>query len=157
MTVWDRLALLFPTCTADEIKTWYGEDEFGVESYDVTDNTIRRPWQDHERSWLNAEQLRAAIDATKPRPWHVVAQEALADWAKGNALDAKFNGHNNAIDYTTWDDEYGATIRHDGRIEIFDTYSAKNACNEHNEIAGLLRAAGLTQFKTYKLVEDTEQ
>jgi hypothetical protein len=154
MTVWDRLHLLFPTCTADEIKTWYGEDEFGVESYDVTDNTIRRPWQDHERSWLNAEELRAAIDATKPRPWHLVAQEALkGTWLDDFDFDPINSGQ--VIEYRSPADGSSVfTIYETGRMFNWTGGSPKGFIGEHNEIASLLRAAGLTQFKTYKLVED---
>jgi len=156
MTVWDRLALLFPTCTSDEIRDWYGEDEFGVESYDVTDNTIRRPWQDHERSWLTHSQLRAAIDATKPRPWHVIAQEALADLAEQEALEIANNWAGSPIVYRNDVGDLSCVLDASGNISIYDSTIPRDAVSRHNEIASLLRAAGLTQFKCYRLVEDTE-
>lgn len=156
-TVWDRLHLLFPTCTAEEIKTWYGSEIFSQFHYDVTDNLIRKPVGVATHAWFNARQLRAAIDATAKRskPWHQVAQEALADWAI--RLDQKFvvvNGGMFIAARSNGDTNY--TIWQDGSIANYSAGQADDFIAEHNEIASLLRAAGLTQFKTYKLIEDTE-
>ncbi len=154
MTVWDRLAMHFPDCTADEIKTW-ADGRFDKYCYDIVKHTIRRIDHD-EWGWLDEEGLRAAIDAMKPKPWHVVAQEALADWAKGIDLTFKYDDISDAIRYEL-EGEAFVNVYSNGNISRFDSYSAQDARDNHNEIASLLRAAGLTQFKTYKLVEDTDE
>jgi len=152
MTVWDRLQLLFPTCTADEIKTWARGDENSTK-YNVHANLISR---NQGGFWLNESGLRAAIDAMRPRPWHVVAQEALADWAMQQSQEFVVGRSETFIALRTLGDtDYN--IWEDGRISNYLDSQADDFIAKHNEIASLLRASGLTQFKTYTLVEDTEQ
>ncbi len=153
MTVWDRLHLLFPTCTADEIETWADGNQHRI-GYNVHGNLISR---NLDSNWLDESQLRAAIDATAKRskPWHEVAQEALADWASWNQTEGRLDPVSNAIRYCDRGQiEYMVTEK---GIYIYTSVDLESAYEKHNEIASLLRAAGLTQFKTYKLVEDTEQ
>lgn len=151
MTVWDRLHLLFPTCTSDEIRDWYGEKYVRDYHYDIQGNLIAK--KGHR--YVDEQELRAAIDATKPKPWHVVAQEALADWASWNQTEGRLDPVSNAIRYCDRGQiEYMVTEK---GIYVYTSVDLESAYEKHNEIASLLRAAGLTQFKTYKLVEDTEQ
>lgn len=158
MTVWDRLALLFPTCTSDEIKTWYGSEIFSQFHYDVTDNLIRKPVGVATHAWFNARQLRAAIDATakRTRPWHQVAQEALADtWLMDHDPSTINSGE--GLEYRDRETHsLVCTICKTGPIYNWTGGWPEGFIAEHNEIASLLRAAGLTQFKCYKLIDGTE-
>lgn len=151
MTVWDRLAMLFPTCTADEIEKLLGDhDEV---AYSVTLNRLKIP----SGEYVKESGLRAAIDAMKPKPWHEVAQEALKDtWLQD--YDCSLINDCQIIEYIDREDRSSAfRIYEKGLMFNWTGGEPEGFIDEHNQIAGLLRAAGLTQFKCYKLVEDTEQ